>query len=209
MKGTVPLYILGSSGHAREIAAYAHELNPRQPVFFVDDRQAGENCVPVSEYHKRLETGGGESIMGSGRCEIRRRMLYEIRPPFAVIIHPRAVVLSQVGPGCVVAPGAVVAPNVLMGPHVLINYNATIGHDSEVGALSVIAPTAGTGGWCKLGEAVYVGAGALIREKLVIGNDAVVAMGAVVTRDVPAGMLAVGMPARCKDKSSLGGGWFR
>ena len=48
---------------------------------------------------------------------------------------------------------------------------------------------------------VYVGAGAMIRQgkpgkPLVIGQGAVIGMGAVVTKDVPEGVTVVGNPAR-------------
>ena len=39
----------------------------------------------------------------------------------------------------------------------------------------------------------------MLRAPLTIGDDAKTGAGAVVTRDVPAGKLAVGMPARMRD----------
>ena len=209
MSQPAPLFILGSSGHAREIAAYALLLDPQRAVWFVDDAGAEADCIPVREYLRRSREGEGESVLGAGRCEARRRMLSEIRPPFATIVCPTAVLLGQVAPGCVVAPGAVIAPHARLGPHVMVNYNATVGHDTDIGALSVVGPGAAIGGWCRLEEAVYVGAGALIREKMTIGRDAVIGMGAVVTADVPAGLVAVGVPARLKSKSECAGGWLK
>lgn len=44
-----------------------------------------------------------------------------------------------------------------------------------------------------------VGANATLLPGVVIGEGALVAAGSVVTKDVPAGMLAIGSPARCKD----------
>jgi sugar O-acyltransferase (sialic acid O-acetyltransferase NeuD family) len=208
VKQGVPLYILGSSGHAREVEAYARAVDPGRAVFFVDDSGVADNCVTVRDYHKRVAIDGGESIMGAGRCEVRREMLHEIVAPLATVIHPSAVILGSVAPGCVVAPGVVVGPNAYLGEHVLVNYNATVGHDTRVGHLSVVGPGSAVGGWCELGAAVYVGAGALIRERLTIQADAIVGMGAVVTKDVPAGVIVVGVPARIVDRKGGVGSWL-
>lgn len=48
----------------------------------------------------------------------------------------------------------------------------------------------------KIGSDVVIGAGARLRPGVSIGSRATVAMGAIVTRDVPAGMMAKGFPAR-------------
>jgi acetyltransferase-like isoleucine patch superfamily enzyme len=47
-----------------------------------------------------------------------------------------------------------------------------------------------------VGRNVWVGAGATILQGVTIGDDAVVAAGAVVTADVPPGVLVAGVPAR-------------
>lgn len=48
----------------------------------------------------------------------------------------------------------------------------------------------------RIGDNVWVGAGATILRGVTIGDGAVVAAGSVVTKDVPAGTLAAGVPAR-------------
>jgi sugar O-acyltransferase (sialic acid O-acetyltransferase NeuD family) len=205
----IRLYILGSSGHAREVAAYFHALDADRPIVFVEHEPHSPDCVSVAEYRTRIEEGGpGESILGSGRCDIRSRMIAEILPPFATFVHSTATVLGQVGAGCVVAPHAVLAPHAKLGSHVLVNYNATVGHDTVVGQLSVIGPTAAVGGSCRLEDRVYVGAGALIREHLVIHAGAIIGMGAVVTKDVPENAVVVGIPARPMARPEGKGGWL-
>ena len=52
------------------------------------------------------------------------------------------------------------------------------------------------GGESTFGEKVYVGMNASIKEKLVIGDDAIISMGAVVYTDVEAGNTVIGNPAR-------------
>jgi sugar O-acyltransferase (sialic acid O-acetyltransferase NeuD family) len=203
-----PLFILGSSGHANEIAVYARSVNPDRAVLFVDDSVSGDSCITYQQYLD-LIPAGGESVMGSGRIENRRRMLEQIRPPFATIVHPSATVIGQLGPGCVVAPGAVLAARSHLAEHVLVNYNATIGHDSTVHRLSVVGPLAAIGGWVDVEEEVYVGAGAVVRERLRLGRGSIAAMGSVIVADVPPGLVAVGVPATLKERSELGGNWLR
>lgn len=48
----------------------------------------------------------------------------------------------------------------------------------------------------RVGDNVWLGAGAIVLPGVTIGDDSVVGAGAVVTKDVPAGVLAVGNPAR-------------
>jgi maltose O-acetyltransferase len=48
----------------------------------------------------------------------------------------------------------------------------------------------------ELGDNVWLGGGAIVLPGVTIGADTVVGAGAVVTRDLPAGVVAVGSPAR-------------
>ncbi len=43
---------------------------------------------------------------------------------------------------------------------------------------------------------MWLGGGAVVLPGVTIGDDSVIGAGAVVTRDVPAGVVAVGNPAR-------------
>ena len=48
----------------------------------------------------------------------------------------------------------------------------------------------------RIGNDVWIGAHAVVLKGVTIGDGAVIAAGAVVTKDVPAGVIAGGMPAR-------------
>ena len=49
-----------------------------------------------------------------------------------------------------------------------------------------------------IGDNVWIGGGAIILPGVKIGDDAIIGAGSVVTRDVPAGVVAMGNPARIK-----------
>lgn len=48
----------------------------------------------------------------------------------------------------------------------------------------------------KIGDRVWIGANVTILKGVTIGNDTVVGAGSVVTKDIPAGAIAVGVPAK-------------
>ena len=50
----------------------------------------------------------------------------------------------------------------------------------------------------RIGRNVWIGGGAIVLPGIVIGDDAVIGAGSIVTRDVPAGATAFGNPARVR-----------
>lgn len=83
-----------------------------------------------------------------------------------------------------------VGNNVMFGPNVTI---ATAGHpiDPELRrqGLQFNIPV-------RIGNNVWIGAGAIVLPGITIGDDTVIGAGSVVTRDLPAGVVAVGNPCR-------------
>lgn len=71
-----------------------------------------------------------------------------------------------------------------------------VGHDTIIGSHSFINSMTFIGGYAHIGERVYVAPGALLRDRISVGDDAIVGMGAVVIRDVAAGAVVAGNPAK-------------
>ncbi|GAB3296116.1 sugar O-acetyltransferase [Hymenobacter tenuis] len=83
-----------------------------------------------------------------------------------------------------------IGDNVFMAPNVLLT---TAGHPVEV------APR--IAGWefakpITIGHNVWLGAGVLVMPGVSIGDGTTIGAGSVVTRDIPAGVVAVGNPCR-------------
>ncbi len=84
--------------------------------------------------------------------------------------------------------------------HVSYLGDAELGEGTNVGAGTI---TANFDGRKKhrttVGKRVFLGVDTMLRAPVTIGDDAKTGAGAVVTKDVPPGKLAVGMPARLRD----------
>lgn len=92
--------------------------------------------------------------------------------------------------GCTIMDlgGVDIGDEVMIGPNVQI---ITSGHplDPETRRSTIVADP------IRIGRNVWIGAGATVLGGVTVGDDAVVAAGAVVTKDVPARTLVAGVPA--------------
>lgn len=80
--------------------------------------------------------------------------------------------------------GCMIGDDVFIGPHTVL----TNDRYPPMGASSLAGPV--------IGDRASIGANATLLPGVRIGPDAGVAAGAIVTKDVPPGMLAIGAPAR-------------
>ena len=126
--------------------------------------------------------------------------------------------LGSVGPGVVIQPAfrCDYGSQITIGEGTFVNYDCVMldGAPIRIGAACQIAsgvqlvtathplePEPRRQGWeyahpITLGDNVWLGAGVIVRDGVSIGDDTVVGAGSVVTRDLPPGVVAVGVPAR-------------
>lgn len=127
--------------------------------------------------------------------------------------------LAEVGEGCYIEPPLHSnwgGHHVHFGKYVYANFNLTLVDDTHiyVGDYTMIGPNViiATAGHpidpdlrekqyqynlpIHIGKRVWIGAGAIILPGVTIGDDTVIGAGSVVTKDIPAGVVAVGNPCR-------------
>ncbi|MDF0748965.1 acetyltransferase [Marinobacter sp. 71-i] len=200
------LAILGASGHGKVIADAAEQSGWGSIVFFDDAwpelTSNGRWSVVGSsaELLANLEKYDGV-VVGIGDNRIRCQKLQQLGAAGANIvsvIHPYAAVSPYVklGVGSVVFANSVINADAVIGLGAIINTGSVIEHDCLLGECAHVSPNATLAGGAVLGRLVWVGANACVKQQVSIGDEAVVGMGSVVLRNVIAGQVVVGNPAK-------------
>ncbi|MDU5111338.1 MAG: 2,3,4,5-tetrahydropyridine-2,6-dicarboxylate N-acetyltransferase, partial [Clostridium sp.] len=111
-----------------------------------------------------------------------------------VKIDKNAVVMM----GAVINIGSEIGEDTMIDMNAVIGARAIIGKRSHIGAGAVVAgvlepPSKSP---CEIGDDVLIGANSVILEGIKVGNGSVIAAGSVVVKDVPAGVVVAGSPAK-------------
>ena len=98
--------------------------------------------------------------------------------------------------------------DITIGKSFHANLYSYVAHDCIIGDYVTFAPAVKCNGHVEIGNHVYIGTGAIIKEgkhnkPIKIGDGATVSAGAFVTKNVPAGMTVFGNPAIELTKANL------
>lgn len=100
----------------------------------------------------------------------------------------------EIGANCIIARGAL--SNTIIGEGCKINGHTTIAHNCYLGKNVWISFNSTIAGSTVVSDNVTIFSNVVIREHLKIGKDSIIGMGAVLTKNVPAGEVWYGNPAR-------------
>lgn len=204
------LLIFGAGGSGREVAWLASQVwGKRVEVQFVVDQpeflSADVNGIHVASFDDIVRLVATRYVVAIGDPMHRRRIatLFErTLLPAATIVHPRVEMSDSVllGQGTIVCAGTVLTTNIYIGNHVQVNVGCSISHDAVIGDFTTLSPGVHVAGHVQLGSGVFIGIGASVingrsGKPLIIGDGAIIAAGACVTDDVPAGVMVAGVPA--------------
>lgn len=210
------LYVYGASGHGKVVADILQCADAPSLVGFIDDRERMVGIkvlgIPVVGTFQYLQSQADHRMMGValgiGDNPARKKVAERCQAlgiQLATAIHPGATIASSatVGSGTVVMAGATVNPDARIGEGVIVNTGAVVEHDVVVGDYAHLSPNAATGGGAALGALSHLGLGAAILPLVRVGSASIVGAGAVVNRDLPDGVVAMGVPARIHRKLDI------
>lgn len=204
MPGPGDLIVVGAGGHAKVVVATARAAGLRVAAI-VDDTSARWGTtvlgVPVSGPSEPvLADPEALVVLAIGDNAARRRRASGARCRFAAVVHPSAIVdpTVRIGAGSVVFAGTVIQPDAAIGDHAIVNTAASIDHDCVLGEAVHVAPGCRLAGNVTLGDEVFLGIGVVVIPGISIGARTLVGAGATVVRDLPADVLAAGVPARVR-----------
>ena len=202
------IYILGAGGFAREALNILIDLGREDEVLgFVEQnsKREGEVMNGKKVFDERVldDSPAGTRLVGAIGSPKRRSWFQQLEEwgfQFETIIHPSVVKSrwTEFGRGVILCAGNILTNNIRIGDHTIINLGCTIGHDVRIGDYVTVSPGVDISGNVSIEDDVWVGIGSTIIEKTSIGKGSFLGAGAVVTNDIPPGVLAVGVPAVVK-----------
>jgi len=210
------IVILGAGGFGREvldILIAQNKISKKWKILgFIDENLELEgkvlNGYPVlgsfewfSRARAQADTKGVRVVCAIGDNISKKKVVKKATSlglKFVNVVHPTVVITDFValGDGVIICAGCILTNQITIGNHVIINLDVTIGHDTVIEDFCTLAPGVHVSGRNKIGEGTNIGTGAVTIQGITIGRWSVIGAGAVVARDIPDKVVAVGVPAR-------------
>jgi sugar O-acyltransferase (sialic acid O-acetyltransferase NeuD family) len=205
--------IYGASGFGKEVMPLVRQhysqLN-QDNIVFIDDggrleKLDGYKVLSYQQFMQHSATQKAVTI-AIADSQVREKLNAKLVQDNIEIINVIANNALQydnitMGKGSIICGFVHLTSNIKIGKGFHANIYSYIAHDCVIGDFVTFAPRVSCNGNVHIEDHAYIGTGAVLRQgtpdkPLIIGKGAIVGMGAVVTKDVPAGVTVVGNPAR-------------
>jgi UDP-N-acetylbacillosamine N-acetyltransferase len=200
MKG---LIVFGFGGHARSVADVAVAAGFNELLFIEENAREDENFIgfPVRKTVDGLSRSNWLCISASGDNHSRQKQLDSaIRDGWTIttLIAPSATIGlgAEIGRGCMIGHHAHIGPMACIGDGCIINTSAVIEHECIVGHYVHAAVNSTVAGRSRIGDFVFLGAGATVIDNVSIIAGIAVGAGGVVIASLDKRNTYVGVPVR-------------
>jgi sugar O-acyltransferase (sialic acid O-acetyltransferase NeuD family) len=205
------LIIVGAGGFAREVLAWAQDVQARGSEWsvagFLDDNQnvlkSYNYKIPIidsiQDYTPKKNDLFVIGIAAPTKIKMEiAKLIKDKGAVFIQLIHPSVIIGNNVsiGEGCVICPNATLSCDIKIGDFVTINAFAGIGHDVTIDNGATINSYVNINGHCKIGEGVEFGSHATVVPGVSIGSYAKIGVGSAVIKNVKPNVTVMGVPAK-------------
>lgn len=204
------IYIIGTSGFAAEVTDYINDNAEYEIKGYFDVSKDS-----YEKYNFSAPFLGSENdykfspdsniVIAIADSKIRNHIYQNLKAKklnFPNIIYKNCFISPSLslGESSILCPFVTITSNVRIAKNFHANIYSYIAHDCRIGENVTFAPSVKCNGNVHIEDNVYIGTGAIIHQgkpnrPLVIGKNATIAAGAVVTKSVPEGMTVFGNPA--------------
>lgn len=200
------MIIVGAGGHAKVVIELFRSLGipiagltdaDATPRTVLGVRVLGDDALLPSLFSQGLRNAF--VALGDNKTRLRVGLsLQALGFNLLTAVSPRAAVSpsARLGAGVAVMAGAVINADAEVGDLVIVNSGAIVEHDAVLGRACHIGPGAVLAGQVRVGQSALLGAGSRVVPGREIGEGTVIGAGGCVVRDIPAHVVAVGVPAQ-------------
>lgn len=198
--------VVGAGGAGRSLIALLRNLGPlhHETCFFEETefyRAREVDGVRVREL-STFDPERWELFIALGTPRERSRIAAELpsETVFARCVHPLAFVLeaTEIPPGSVLYPQVYLSRNVRLGAHTLLMPGTVVGHDTLLGDFFTSSTHVAIGGHAQIGHRVFCGMHSAVRDRVQVGDDCTLGMGAMAVAHLTEPGVYMGSPARLK-----------
>jgi sugar O-acyltransferase (sialic acid O-acetyltransferase NeuD family) len=211
------LALLGAGGFAREvlhlieenqnfISSISSNYNYSSTILLCDNPNLWNttlnNYLIASDIENNIYNTSYICAVGSPKLKkefVNRILTKNTNANFVNLISRHSVynpTNNKMGIGNIICGHSYVTTNVTLGNHIVINLNCTVGHDVVIEDYVNISPGVHLSGYSYIEENVDIGTGVVVLPKIRIGKNSIIGAGSVITKDVPANSLVVGIPGK-------------
>lgn len=196
---TDKIILFGAGGFGREIYSYLVDMGQSRAVtFMVDDEYFNNqpNTIKFSDFN--IENHYVLICVGDPIQRERIVNKFPENTKWYTFIHESAYIGSDVSieDGTIICPGVILTTNIILGKHAHLNILSTIGHDCIIGDYFTTAPGGKVSGNCDIGDRVYLGTNASIKQKIIVTNDVTIGLNGGVVKNINESGIYGGVPVK-------------